>query len=66
MKCKSYHKTCFIARGEMLICDWLICGHVALNKYNVPAGQQVTNCSALTSNYLSLEIEILQNFKIFN
>ena len=44
--CKNYNRICYIASAETKR-DWLIHGHVALDKCNVSLGQQVNNCCPL-------------------
>ena len=42
----KYNAFCYIASAETKR-DWLIHGHVALDKCNVSLGQQVNNCCPL-------------------
>ena len=43
MAIAKYMSNCYIASAETKR-DWLVHGHVALDKCNVSLGQQVNNC----------------------
>ena len=44
---RMFNKICYIASAETKR-DWLIRGHVTLDKCNVSLGQQVKNCCPAT------------------
>ena len=44
------------------MCDWLICGHVALDKRNVSPGQQVNNCCPPENKMAALNLQVYKCF----